>query len=121
MDYIQKYKIQKILLVINCLFLLIKGEIINNPKKISDHQYPFILQTSTEYFIYTSGENIIINKQTGEIVSIENFLTYDIPYVICRDESNNIYIYYNQKYYQIILPSSYTQIYSEFDVLLHEI
>ena len=81
------------LFLINILFLLTKEEIINNPIKISEHSNPIILIVNTQYYIFTSGEKIIVNKETGEIDSISSFATYSNPYILCRTQENNFYVF----------------------------
>ena len=101
MNYIKELRIIKIFFILNILFLLSKEEIINNPIKISDYSNPIILTTSTQYVIYTSGQRITINKEIGEIESTTSFYTYNKPYVLCIDESNNFYIYsYSKNLFQ---------------------
>ena len=93
MNYIKELKIINIIFILNTFFLLTKEEIINNPIKISDYSNPIILITNTQYIIYTSGQRIILNMETGEIESTTDFNTYNKPYILCKDESNNFYIY----------------------------
>ena len=93
MNYIKELRIINIIFILNIFFLLTKEEIINNPIKISDYSNPIILTTNTQYVIYTSGQRIILNMETGEIESTTDFYTYNKPYILCKDESNNFYIY----------------------------
>ena len=104
-----KFETQSLFISI-LLFLLSKEEIINNPIKISDHPNPLILHSASKILIYTSGEMIIIDKETGNIDSSTTFLTYNKPYVLCNDESNYFYIYSQKKLYRINPPSGYTSI-----------
>ena len=98
----EKLKLSKTLFIMFLLINSIKEEIINNPIKISDHPNPIILHTQTQYYIYTSGECIITNRENGEIESKNTFGSYSKPFVLCRDESGNFFIYAKNLYYQII-------------------
>ena len=97
--------LSKTFINIFCLFILTREDLINNPIKISDNPNPIIVQSQTKYYIYTSGESIIVNKENGEIESRNAFCTYTKPFVFCRDESNNAFIYSNNGYHKIIFPS----------------
>ena len=44
-------------------------EIINNPLIISDHPNPLILTYNDKYVLLTSGQSIVVNKETGNIES----------------------------------------------------
>ena len=108
MFFLQKwYHIQKILFLINILFPSSKEEVINNPIKISDHSYPIILQTDTQYYILTSGEKIFVEKETGEIKSNSSFISFSFPYVLCQTQSNIYYFFTknlnNYNYYLITI------------------
>jgi hypothetical protein len=48
-------------------------EIINNPIIISDYSNPLVLAYNDNYVILTSGQSIIVNKETGIIESNYNF------------------------------------------------
>ena len=100
--------ILKILIIIICSILSSKEETINNPVKISDHSNPIILQDGQQYYIYTSGEVIIINKETGEVESRNTFGTYSKPFIFPIDESNNKFIYSKNAFYQLTSVTSYS-------------
>ena len=71
-------KIQNILYIINFLILIKNEDIIKNPFLVTTHGNPIFLQNTNNYFIYTSGELIIINRATGEISGTSAFGTYDV-------------------------------------------
>ena len=106
----KKFYTLKILIVILCLILFTNEEIINNPVKISDNPNPIILQSVQQYFIYTSGEVIIVNKETGEVESRNTFGTYSKPFISPIDESNNVYIYSQNLFYKITSGTTYSTI-----------
>ena len=110
MDYENKFQFTKFFLSFYFLLILSKEDIINNPIKISDHANPIILHSLSEYYIYTSGESIILDKETGEIKSRASFATYNKPYALCLDESNHYFIYSQKKLYQILPPTNYQSI-----------
>ena len=85
------------LIIIIILFLLSKGEIMNNPIKISDHSNPMILQSTAKYYIFTSGELIIINQESGLIESNSTFPYYSSPNLLIIDQSNNYFIFSRNK------------------------
>ena len=103
-------KIQNILILFNFLYFLSKEEMINNPFLITNHNNPIILQNSQYFFIYTSGEFILINKSTGQKESSSAFGTYSSPYIWISDESNNYYIYSTSVMYKVVIPSSYSTV-----------
>ena len=106
----KKFYILKILVIILCLNLLTNEEIINNPVKISDNPNPIILYSDQNYYIYTSGEVIVVNKETGEVESRNTFATYTKPFISPRDESNNVYIYSKNLFYKITSGAGYSTI-----------
>ena len=108
---IKELEINIIILIIIFIFELSKEDIIINPIKICDNPNPIILNSETEYYIFTSGKIIILNRETGNIVLTSSFPEYTKPYVLCKDESSNFYIYSNKKLIQII-PSITTISYS---------
>ena len=97
----------KILLVIILLFSVSKEDIIENPKLIiSNFQYPIIFNGNNNYYnIITSGKIYTIEKLTGNQIYINNSDTYNSPYFLCADESENCYLYSNKIYYNINLNS----------------
>ena len=103
-------KIQKILYIINFLIFLSKQDIIKNPFLVTTHGNPIFLQNTNNYFIYTSGELVIINRATGEISGTSAFGTYGNPYIWITDESNKYYIYASDVMYNVLIPSSYSQV-----------
>ena len=102
MHSIKELKINKLFFIIIFIFELSKEDIINNPILISNNPNPIILTSSTQYIIFTSGKRIIMEKETGNIVSTSSLVEYTKPYVLCSDESNNYYIYWNRQLTQII-------------------
>ena len=102
--------IPKIFIIFHFSLFLSKEEIINNPIKISDHPNPIIIPLQNQYYILTSGESIVVDKQTGEIQSRADFATYSKPYVFCIDESNQIFIYSQKNLYQLLEGPSYRSI-----------
>ena len=106
----KKLESSNILIILFFLIISTKEDIINNPIQVSEHPNPVILYTQTQYYIYTSGESIIINKENGKIESRNDFCTYTKPYVLCNDESNNFFIYSQSRLYQITGSSSYYEI-----------
>ena len=97
----------KILLVIILPFSLSKEDIIENPKLIiSNFKYPIIFNGNNNYYnIITSGKIYTIEKLTGNQIYINNSDTYNSPYFLCADESENYYLYSNKIYYNINLNS----------------
>ena len=81
-----------IIIIINFVHLS-KQETINNPVKISDYSNPAIYQTTTNYYLITSGEKIILNNETCMKELNTTFAIYSSPYALCSDESNNYYIF----------------------------
>ena len=65
------------------MFHLFKEEeIINNPLIISNNPNPLILTyNDNKYIILTSGQSIVVNKETGNIEANYNFCEYSFPYV----------------------------------------
>ena len=85
---------------IRFIFLLIllphlfkEEEIINNPIRISDHPNPIVLTYNDKYAILTSGQSVVVNKETGIIESNYNFCEYSFPYVLGSTESGLNFIY----------------------------
>ena len=103
-------KIQNILYIINFLVLITKQDIIKNPFLVTNHGNPIFLQNTNNYFIYTSGEIVIINRATGEITSTSAFGTYGNPYIWITDESNSYFIFSLDVMYRVLIPSSYSQV-----------
>ena len=103
-------KIQNILYIINFLILIKNEDIIKNPFLVTNHGNPIFLQNTNNYFIYTSGEIIIINRATGEITSTSAFGTYGNPYIWITDESNSYFIFSLDVMYRVLIPSSYSQV-----------
>ena len=95
----------KILLVIILPFSLSKEDIIENPKLIiSNFKYPIIFNGNNNYYnIITSGKIYTIEKLTGNKIYINDSDTYNSPYFLCVDESDNYYLYSNKIYYNINL------------------
>ena len=85
-------------------------EIINNPIIISDYSNPLVLAYNDNYVILTSGQSIIVNKETGIIESNYNFCEYSSPYVLGSTESGQNFIYSSQKFCAFTLPNIF-QIY----------
>jgi len=83
-------------------------EIINNPIMVSDHQNPLVLAYNDKYIILTSGQRVIVNKETGIIESSNNFCEYSSPYVLGSTESGQKFIYSSKKFCVITLPNGYT-------------
>ena len=97
----------KIIIIFNFLIITSKEEdIINNPILVTKHGNPIILQNSNYFFIYTSGERVLINRATREISSIA-FGSYEAPYIWVKDESNNYYIFASNVMYTVYIPNSY--------------
>ena len=103
-------KIQNILILFNFFFFLSKSEIINNPVLITSNQNPIILQDANYFFIYTSGEIVIINKSNGQIYLTSPFGTYTKPYIWITDQSNNYYIFAQNAMYKVVIPNSYNEV-----------
>ena len=101
--------IYNLLILFNILFFLSKADIINNPILLTNHGNPILLQDGSYYFIYTSGEVVIINKSTSQITT-SPFGTYAAPYLFIIDESNNYYVYGSNAMYKVIIPNSYTTV-----------
>ena len=88
-------------------------EIINNPLIISDHPNPLILTYNDKYTILTSGQSLIVNKETGNIESNYNFCEYSFPYVLGSIESGQKFIYSSKKFCEFTLPNIFrTYIYN---------
>jgi hypothetical protein len=98
----KEFRIVYFFFTIIFLFDSSKEDIINNPIEICDNPNPIILSSATRYYIYTSGKYVVMDRQTGNIISTSDFMTYEKPYVLCNDESNNFYIYSKNKVNQII-------------------
>jgi hypothetical protein len=90
---INERRIHNIIFLIIFFFFLSKEEIINNPVKINDFPNPMVIKKNTKYYIFTSGQLIVFNNENRLIESTLNFNEYDIPYVLCSDESSNNGIY----------------------------
>ena len=101
-------KIQNILFLFNFFIFLSEEDIINNPFLITNHGNPIVLQDSNNYYIYTSGQFVIINKSTRQITSTSTFGTYTEPYIWVADQSNNYYIFASNAWYKVNIPSSYS-------------
>ena len=99
----------KILLVIVLLFSESEEDIIENPKLIiSNFQYPIIFNGNNNYYnIITSGKIYTIEKLTGNQIYINDSDTYNSPYFLCVDESDNYFLYAKKIYYNINLNSFY--------------
>ena len=108
MKNLQSHQIFPIIIILfPIFFILSKEEIINNPLLISEKENPIIIHlTIGIYYIYTSGEFIII-KSNGEIQT-KTFATYDTPYIWIADESfSNYYIFSSTAWYRVMLGDTY--------------
>ena len=96
-------RIQNIIFLIIFLFFLSGEEIINNPVKMNDFSNPMIIKKNSKYYIFTSGQVILFNNENRIIEASSSFNEYNIPYVLCLDESNNygIYIKNLKKYFNL--------------------
>ena len=103
-------KIRKILFLINIFILLSKQDIIENPFLISDNGNPIVLQTASNYYVYTSEKIVCLEKSTGAIKSIYSFGKYDSPYIWIVTETNKYYIYSSNYFYSVSIPSSYSSV-----------
>ena len=74
-----------------------------NPKYLIERKYPFVLSTIDEYYyVITKGKCLKIQKESGYIIDTKDkdvFTSSD--YVYFTDNSNNNYLYFNHKYYNI--------------------
>ena len=97
----------KILFLIIFFFSYSKEDKIENPKLIiSNFQYPIIFNGNNNYYnIITSGKIYTIEKLTGNKIYINDSDTYNSPYFLCLDESDNYFLYANKIYYNIKLNS----------------
>ena len=97
----------KILFLIIFFFSCSKEDKIENPKLIiSNFQYPIIFNGNNNYYnIITSGKIYTIEKLTGNKIYINDSDTYNSPYFLCLDESDNYFLYANKIYYNIKLNS----------------
>ena len=91
------------LLVILCFRTTINIPIKENPIFLTNNSYPFVLSTLDDYFyVITKGKDFKIDKISGDIYNIsENNLDRQ-NYIYIFDNSNNNYIFYSNKYYEII-------------------
>ena len=75
----------------------------NNPKYLIERKYPFVLSTIDEYYyVITKGKCLKIQKESGYIIDTKDkdvFTSSD--YVYFTDNSNNNYLYFDHKYYNI--------------------
>ena len=110
MDIVTK-RIQNILFLIIFLFFLSREEIINNPFKINDFSNPIIIKKNSKYYIFTSGQFIVFNNENRLVESTSSFSEYNIPYVLCFDESdhNGIYIKNPKNYFNLTNLPNYSQ------------
>ena len=86
------------------LFFQINSQIINNPCFLVESSYPFLLSTPTDdyYYMVISGESLKINKESNNVADSEDTMTYTSDFIYIFDNSNNNYIFYSNKYYEII-------------------
>ena len=94
--------------ILNILIFLSNGEIINNPIKISNNPYPFLLLSGNNYIVFTSGEALVVEKETGAIISSSNYCTFSFPYIYGSNESGEFFIYSSKKLCKIQSPSTYS-------------
>ena len=75
----------------------------NNPKYLIERKYPFVLSTiDNYYYVITKGKCLKIQKESGSIIDTKDkdvFTSSD--YVYFTDNSNNNYLYFDHKYYNI--------------------
>jgi len=107
MDILQKHIIFRFIFLLLLFHLFKEEEIINNPIIISDHQNPLILPYNDKYVILTSGQSIVVNKETGIVESNYNFCEYSSPYILGSTESGQNFIYSSEKFYKITLPNTF--------------
>ena len=98
-----------ILLLINFIFPVKEENIIENPRIIiSDCQNPIIFDGNNDYYNLITKEKIyIIEKITGKTIFINDIFSYDSPYFLFIDESNNYFLYANKEYYNINLNDNF--------------
>ena len=83
----------------------INTQIFNNPRLISNTDFPFLFSSPNNDFNYilTSQKSFKLERRTGNIIGINNTMTYgsNVNYIV--DSLNNIYLYlyHEQKYYKI--------------------
>ena len=83
---------------------LINFQIIENPIFLVEDINPFVLSTNDEYYyVITKGNCLKINKESGRKDDIkENIYNQSNYYFYFEDNSYNNYLFYSDKYYQII-------------------
>ena len=79
------------------------SSIIDNPIYLTEGLYPILLSSTLDDYNYiiTQGKALKISKENGTIVDTARFLAYDEDFISIYDNSNNNYIYYEEKYYFI--------------------
>ena len=91
------------LLVILCFRTTINIPIKENPIFLTNNSYPFVLSTLDDYFyVITKGKDFKIDKISGDIYNISENILDSQNYIYIFDNSNNNYIFYSNKYYEII-------------------
>ena len=86
------------------LFFRINSQIKENPKFLVESKNPYVLSTNDNYYyVMTLGKSLKINKESGEIEkNINNNYKDSNYYFYFEDKSYNNYLFYSNKYYQII-------------------
>ena len=105
MDNLIKQKFFRFIFLLLLFHLFKEEEIINNPLIISDHPNPLILTYNDKYVLLTSGQSIVVNKETGNIEANYNFCEYSFPYVLGSTESGQKFIYSSKKFCAFTLPN----------------
>ena len=105
MDNLINHKLFRFIFLLLLFHFFKEEEIINNPLIISDHPNPLILTYNDKYAILTSGQSVIVNKETGNIESNYNFCEYSFPYVLGSTESGQKFIYSSKKFCEFTLPN----------------
>ena len=91
------------LLVILCFRTTINIPIKENPIFLTNNSYPFVLSTIDDcFYVITKGKDFKIDKISGDIYNISENILDSQNYIYIFDNSNNNYIFYSNKYYEII-------------------
>ena len=118
-DNLIKHKFFRFIFLLLLFHSYKEEEILNNPIMVSDHQNPLVLAYNDKYAILTSGQSVVVNKETGNIESNYNFCEYLFPYVLGSNESGQKFIYSSKKFCVITLPNGYTTLsYNAMSVLI---
>ena len=94
---------EKCFMIFIILSIQMSSSIIDNPIYLTEGSYPILLSSTLDDYNYiiTQGKALKISKENGTIVDTARFLEYNEDFISIYDNSNNNYIYYEEKYYFI--------------------